>query len=331
MIALSEQMLWLFWPIVLIVNIGLVGLYCGLEMGVYLANKVRIELDAEAAQRPARILQKMLRNEDNLLAVLLIGTNIHHYLATFAVSTMVVLAGFEKHAEFYTLLIITPLMFVFGDSVPKIVFQRKSGLIFRLAWVLRAADIVFKIIGLSYLVQLVSSGLLRLLGRRKQVISHLGHEGLAAVLAEGRASGTLSLSQTNMAERVMKISEVSVADILQPMDKVISAAVDISHEKFLEIIRQHDYSRIALLGPSGAVAGVVNVFDVLIDREARGPAEFMTQPMLIPADMNVREALLKMQRGRQVFAIAINSDGQHVGLVTIKDFVEEIVGDLTEW
>lgn len=331
MIASAEQMLWVFWPIVLIVNIGLSGLYSGLEMGIYTASKIRIELRSEAGGKEARTLQKMLRSSDNLLAVLLIGTNIHHYLATFAVIAMFTQAGLGSRAELYTLLTITPIMFVFGDSVPKIVFHRLGGLVYRLAWALRLADVVFKAVGLSYLVRLVSGGLLHLLGRRRRKISLLGHDGLVAVLAEGHASGVLSLAQTNMAERVMNIDQLSVADILQPMDKVVRAPRNISRAEFMGIIREYDYSRIPLLDAAGIVVGIVDVYDVLTDDKNLAPEILMTPPMLIPAAANVREALLKMQQRRAVFAIVSDETSLHVGIVTIKDFVEEIVGNLEEW
>lgn len=331
MIALAENILWLLWPAVLVVNVGLSGCYSGLEMGVYCANKIRIELRAEAGGRSARILRKMLTSSDNLLAVLLIGTNIHQYLATFAVSAMLVLAGLADHAELYTLLIITPVMFVFGDSVPKIVFQRLGSQVYRFAWFLKLADIVFKCIGLSYLVRLVSGGLLRLLGRRQETVSLLGHEGLAAVLAEGRASGALTLSQTNMAHRVMNITQVNLGDVLQPLNEVISAPRNISRAEFLIIVCEHDYSRIPLLDEAGQVSGVVDVYDVLADEKELDPEYLMTLPELIPATTNIRGALLRMQRARAVFAIATDQTGGHLGIVTVKDIVEEIVGDLDEW
>jgi len=326
MLAMSQEFLWIAWLAALAVNVVLASLYSGLEMGVYMANKVRLALRAEAGQARAKTLRNMVRNSDNLLAMLLLGTNIHNYFATFAVSAMVVLAGREDRAEIYTLAIITPMMFVLGDSVPKLVFQRMGSLIYRLTPVLRAADIFFKITGLSYLVRLVSRALLALLGQ-KQATSLLGHEGLWAVLAEGQASGALSLSQTNMARRVMNMDKLKVADVCQPMDSVISAPQDISLADFLTIIRKHDFSRLPLIGQAGQVVGVIDVYDVLADEQSRPPAEFMTQPMFVPAEANIRDALVQMQRSSSVFAIVTRA-GQHVGIVTVKDFVEEITGEL---
>ena len=155
--------------------------------------------------------------------------------------------------------------------------------------------------------------------------------GLAAVLAEGHASGTLTLSQTNMAERVMNIAQVSVVDILQPLSKAVSAPRNISRAEFLMIVREYDYSRIPLLDQAGQVSGVVDVFDVLADEKELDPEYLMTPPELIPAATNIREALLTMQRTRAVFAIATDQAGKHLGIVTVKDIVEEIVGDLEEW
>ena len=169
-------------------------------MGFYRLNKMRLELYAEHAEHPetdtniknrsGRILHRFAHNSDNLLTVLLIGTNIHQYAAAFAISAMFMLGGYADTAEYYTMLVVVPVMFVFGDSVPKNLVSRMSeNIVYRMAWFLRAADILFKLIGLSYLVRGVAWIFLGLLGRKSKVPGLIGPEGLMTVFAEGHASG----------------------------------------------------------------------------------------------------------------------------------------------
>ncbi len=331
MIAITEQLAWFIWLLVCAVNIVLAGAFAGMETGVYMVNKVRVELRAEAGSRPARALRKLMRNGDDILAMLLIGENIHQYLAAFAVSAMFVLGGRGEHAEWYVLGVTTPLLFVFKDSVPKNVFRRMpETLTYRLARPMLLADVLLKVTGLTYLVRVFSGGLLRLLGRKRVTHSLFGHEALASVVAEGHAAGTLTLSQRDMAHRVMNISRVRLTDVLCPMDRVVSAPPDESREDFLRRIHQHDYSRLPLIAPDGRVVGVVDVYDVLNDDDARPIVEWMIDPLVIPADVNVTQALYTMQRAKCSLAI-INEGGKHVGIITIKDLVEEIVGELEAW
>ncbi len=322
---------WLAWIIVLVVSSALDGMYSGMESGIYVINKIRLDLHASEGSKPAKLLQKLLRRPDNLLAVLLIGTNITRYLATFSISAMFVMAGYSDGVEWYTLAVATPILFVINDAVPKGVYQRlRERIVYRLAWFLRVSDIVFRWTGISPLVCGISAAMTRLLnpsGGRKTY----HRQGISAVLAEGQASGALTHFQSVMADRVINIRDVKLANVMIPMASVVSAPLGAGREEILAVIRSHNYSRLPLLDDSRRVAGVLNVYDVLADRNLTSPAEVADEPMVLPASANITDALYRMRRRHKALAVVEDEGGTHVGIVTIKDLVEEIVGDLAEW
>jgi CBS domain containing-hemolysin-like protein len=330
--VVAETWAWAFWAALCAGNLFLTGLASGLETGVYRTNRVRVELRAEAGGRKARRLRRMLSDMDNTLAVLLIGTNIHSYLMTFAAAVLFTMAGWAEHVEWLTVAVVTPAAFVFKDSLPKNLFQRlPERLTYRFVGLLRGADVLYKVIGLSILVRLFSQGLLRLLGRKRTGHSLFGHDGLAAVVAEGHAVGALTLDQRLMSERVMKIAGVRAVDVMQPMAKVVSAPLVATREQFLARLHEHDYSRLPLLRSDGQVAGVVDVYHVLVDETCDRPAETMTPPLTIPEGCSITQALLTLQRARRSQAVVADAAGRHVGILTVKDLVEEIVGELEAW
>jgi len=96
------------------------------------------------------------------------------------------------------------------------------------------------------------------------------------------------------------------------------------------VLRKHNYSRVPVLDDSGDVVGILDVYDVLVDESVAIPAERMTAPLKLPSGMTVTEALFAMRRERNMMAVA-QKDSKPVGIVTIKDLVEEIVGELEEW
>ena len=327
MIAAAEWTAWATWGGVLAVAMGFVALFCGLETGVYVLNKIRLDLRAEAGNRQAGRLRRMLRKPDNLLAVLLIGTNLSSYAVTFAVTAMLVLAGAGKAAEWYSLAVATPLLFILGDSVPKDVFHRLAEtLTYRLSWLLAAARLLFRVTGLSPLVEAVTWLVMwPIRGRRTA-----GDERLSAIFAEGRASGVLTHTQSVMADRVMHIGEVTLADVMVPMEAVASIRRDVSRAELLELVRSTHYTRLPVRDEAGAVVGVLDVYDVLTDEQPGEPAEKMTRPLALPSTLSVPDALYRMQRAHKMLAVATAADGP-VGIVTIKDLVEEIVGELEAW
>jgi len=232
-------------------------------------------------------------------------------------------------AEWYALVAGTVLLFVLGDTVPKTVFHRLAEtLTYRMGWAISVADWAFKVTGLSYFMR-AAAWLVMLPVRRRQ--STVAVESrLADVFAEGQASGVLTHMQAVMVDRVMHIADVTLADVMVPIRKAICIRRDTTGEVLMRVIRKHNYSRVPVLGDAGDVVGILDVYDVLIGEPVAAPAERMTPPMKLPADMAVTEALFAMRRERNMMAVA-QKDAKPVGIVTIKDLVEEIVGELEEW
>ncbi len=332
MIAMAGWQIWAVWFVVLVFCEIFDALYCGLESGIYVMNKNRLELHAEAQIPAARFLQRMLARPNHLLVVLLIGTNVSRYLATFAISALFVLAGYQAQAEWYTLAVATPLLFIFGDSLPKSLFHRwETTAVYRLSGLLRVSDILFTITGLAPLVQSVSWLLMKLTrtGQRATEDS-LGHAGVAAVMFEGQASGVLTHFQTVMADRVMNLADVTVADVMVPMDRVVWIAPEADKQTLLEILRRYDYSRLPIRQDDGQILGVLNTYAYLTAKPPATLAEMTEPPLRMETNATVTDAIYRMQRAHQVMAI-VQQNGQSLGIVTIKDLVEEIVGELYEW
>lgn len=327
---LTSAVEYTIWSVVLVLSAFLGAIYSGLETGVYRLNKIRLELQADGGRASAVSLQKLLRRFNHLLAVLLIGTNLSRYLATFAVSAMFVMAGLGDKAEWLTLVIVTPLMFVVGDSVPKNVFQKTGGTgVYRLAWMVRLSSVVFTACGVAPLVQGFSSILLRLLGRTDGD-QHLGHRGIESVVAEGRASGLLTDYQSAMADRAVGIADQKLQDVMAPMSRAITAKEDASREDLLNVIRHYAYSRLPLLDAAGQVVAILDVFDLLVADPDTRPQDLARPPLVLPGRQAIGAGLLEIQRGGTVMAIIADAQGRHVGIVTIKDIVEQIVGELVD-
>ena len=331
MIAAADTWIWTFWAAVLVVSVALRGFYAGMETGIYVTNKIRLDLRAEGNWRSARLLRGMLDRPNNLLSVLLVGTNIPSYAATFAVSAMFVQAGYRQGAEWYTLAVATPLLFVFGESVPKNVFQRLAEtLVYRLAWLLKVSSVILNGCGLAPVVQGLSSLLIRL-ARRGRERGGSGVSAMSSILAEGRASGVVTPLQSVMADRVINIAQVTLADVMVPISRAVTAPAGVTRDELAERIAARDHSRLPIRDEAGQVAGVVDVYDVLTAEEPVEVGQRMTAPLVLPESMIVTDALYRLQRSGEVMAIVAAGDGRHVGLATVKDLVEEIVGELEAW
>ena len=332
MIAAIEHAQWLMWLAVLIASCGLSYVYNGLEMGIYVMNKIRLELRAETGSKSARLIRGAIADQANFLAVLMIGNNTVSYAATFAISAMFVLAGCGERAEWYTLAVATPLLFIACESLPKNVATRAAErMVYRFALALTASSWIFNACGLVPLARGFAWLMARLLRVPSRRLVPTGHEGIAAVVAESQAAGVLTHSQTIMADRVMKIANVRLKDVMIPMAKVVYAPAEVTYQQMLELIRKHNYSRFPMIDENNKVIGILNIYDALAAAEKDQSMGKGLRPLLLPTAMTVTDALYHMQREHAPMAIVVDDPGRHVGIVTTKDLVEEIVGELDVW
>lgn len=311
------------------------ALFSGIEMGIYCLDRVRLEVRAEQGDRRARTLARMMQRPDELVTTTLLGTNLTDYLASAALAALLTrLAIPEARTELYTTLILTPVILVFGGVLPKDWFRRRSGeLMLRLAsllaWCRRAAALT----GLLWFLRQLTRVLVRAGDPvRAQNEAILPRIGTLRLLTEGAARGGLSAFQRAVIERVLRVSRVRVRQIMVPRPRTAHVPITIAREDLLRIARMAHFSRLPVYeGDARNVVGIVNVYDVLMDDQPRPVRDYVRQAVRVPPDLTVPAALVQLQQARQVMAIVVNENDEFLGLFTMKDLVEEIVGELEVW
>ena len=318
---------------VLLVGMGLSFLYSGLETGTYTVNKIRLDLQAEADVPTARRLHGLLADPARPLIVLLIGNNLANYLAS-AGMVLILASRNVPAADWVAVAVLTPLVFVFCELLPKNLFHRHGErLTYLFVGFLDVSRRVFTLCGLVGLIRGVVAVALRLAGRRVE-----GDEGplrarrFAALLAEGRASGALSHTQSLIAQRVVNIGRVRVRDVMVGLDDAVMVPPTVSTDEVRRLLAAHNHPRLGVYeGDRTRVVGALNAYDVLLDEQGSPPSAHVGPAVMVSADAGVIETLVALQRQRAVIGFVADRAGPCVGLVTVKDLVEEIVGELQEW
>ena len=319
-----------------IVALGLSAFFSGTETGVYCLNHVRLHLRCSQNDRRALRLTELMRNPRELLITTLVGTNIADYLATVCFTAFLLhLALPEEYAEVAATLILTPMILVFGGVVPKDWFQREADkLMYPLSEALTGCHRMVRWTGLMFLLDRLSKFLIRRIDPSgvTEETDLLPRARIRRLLSEGAASGGLSEYQRTTLERVMNLSRVRLANVMIPLQRAATVPIEISRAELLRITRMAHFSRLPVYrGASHNVIGFVNVYDVLTDREEKPIKDYIQPVAKLLATETVPKALLKMQKDRQVMGIVVNQSGRSLGLFTMKDLVEEIVGDLEAW
>ena len=312
----------------------------GTETGIYRLNRIRLRLRAAAGDRRAKILLGLLGDVRGLIIVCLIVYNAGVYLATAVVTMLVADAGWSEGPvgiEVLTTLILTPIFFVFADVTPKNVFTFEADRwMYGLARLVRGAYRLLCGIGLVPTLKGFSTLVLRLARGRRATGANpfYARQRLRAFLREGAAEGVITGYQDELVEKVLALHERQVRDVMIPLGRVTAVHAGIDRTAFIEQLRRHSYSRLPVWeGRRDRIIGIVHIYDVLgAEEEPLDLRRVMIQKVVrLPAATAVGQAMLRMRRRRAGMAVVEDDRGRAVGIVTIKDLVEEIVGELAVW
>jgi CBS domain containing-hemolysin-like protein len=339
LLALGWESFWLLAAIAAL--LALEAFYSGSETGAYSINRLRLQVRADRGRRTAVLWRRMLRDTPGLICVTLIGTNLAVYLKASLTTTLFLRQGHgELASEFYATAVLTPIVFVFGEVVPKNLFSRLADrLCYAVAWPLQVSSWLFRYSGLVFLLKGIAGGLVRLTGagRKDAAESFTRRRQMTSLLADAAAAGGLSRTQSELASRALALAEVKLDIAVIPMKNVAAVPIDATPKAVLEVIRTRPFSRLAVLeGAPARVAGILNVYDYLAAHAERPqvPPEIrglMKDPFLLPSHLPINDALLALRQAGRSMAVVTDAKNAPLGIVTTKDLVEEFVGEIEQW
>lgn len=330
---MSDLML-IFWWVLMV--IGLVGsaIYSGLETGTYSLNRVRLHVLDQQKVISAKRLARLMSQPASLLATLLIGNNITNYLGTAGL-TVILENGQLVYWKIilFNVMFLTPLLFVFGETLPKDVFAAHCDkLMYRMSGFLLFSQKLFRAVGLELLIMGLIRLLLRATGAPRKMVALHPRRKFEFLVKEGMEFGLLSEEQVAMVDRVLELSGRQVIHEMVPWSRVSIININDDATKLWKLTEDTGRSRFPVVDSGSQVVGVVCMTDALMYEKSQVPPihELMISPLVLDATMPLRAALSQLQKSHTALAIANNGD-RAIGIVTVKDLVEPIVGELANW
>jgi len=316
------------WPVLAILLCVLVeGFFSGSEIGFYSVNRLRLRSRVEAGWPGAAVLERLLDRPDATMMTTLIGTNLMVYAAS-ALATA--LLGMLPHAEFLATLALTPVIFVVGEMIPKDLFHRQADtLMYYLAGPLDALRLLLSPItnALSWLIRLFVKPRP---GQRGVMFSRAA---LREWLAEGRREGVLSDYQHDLSANVMDLLQKDVSAAMTPLDAAHMVKAELSGDALRTALREPGHSRLPVYeGARENIVGILHTLDYIccprLDVTARS---LVRDAVKVGRRSGIQAVLVTLQRERQQMAVVVDEEGRPAGVVTVKDLVEEIVGELEDF
>ena len=331
---MSESML-IFWAGLALIGFAGSALYSGMETGAYSLNRIRLHVLVHRGNHAAKTLHGLLSRPTVLLTTLLIGNNITNYLGTASMGVILASRGFgDWQAMVLNALIVTPILFVVGETLPKDLFAAYSDrLMYRLTPVLSFSRTLFTYTGLSPLIGLFSNTLMKAIGQDERVRAFHPRRQVGVLVREGVGYGLLSREQSAIVDRVLDLADRRVVDELTTWNRVEKVRSHDSADMIWRLAGRTTHSHVPVLNQRGEVVGVLRLNDALAHgKEACPPVSQMMKPAHnIGHKTPVREALDQLKRHTAGLAVVTGASGQPIGVVTVKDLIEPITGDLAQW
>jgi len=296
--------------------------FSGSETGFFRVTRIRLVLDAMGGDRTARGLLWLTNHPSMFIATALVGNNLANYLTSLAIviGAQALITGHVLIAELIAPLLFAPVLFVYGDLLPKNLFLRAPNRLLRAGGPLFLFFTVLflPVTGLLWCLNRVLSGFVRQSPDRVRLT--LAKRELQNALDEGHEAGVLYPAQTQLARGIFAVASQPVVQCATPPGDVPRARDNVTKSEVQRVARRFRIAEVPIEGAgAGAVGdkqlvGYVRVIDLSLDpSEGLGPV----RPFLEVSSTDTHiGALQKMQAAGESLARVIDADGNTVGILT---------------
>lgn len=309
---------------------------------MYRLSRVRLRLGIERKQLSFVLLGKVMRDSSGMLISMLLGTNLANYLVT-SIVTFLLLSKLETvhGAELLATAMIAPVLFVFSELIPKsIFFYRADSLMASSAAVLLGFQKVFTWCGLVPVLKRISGIFWRFGGTQlpsRKATTTVQRSHIEAIFEETREERLLSPVQTAIINRLEDVWHLTIRSVMTSISKVQIVDVNWDRHALLEKLGKSAFTRLPVYeGSVGNIIGFINIYECLSSAvQFTDLGNFVKPIRKVNADTTVADAINIMQKENQKIVLVTRAShaaqGKPVGIVTMKDLVEELIGELAEW
>jgi len=320
--------------VALVFLLGLSALFSMAEAAFLAINKIRLRHLAKRGVPAAKLAYHLLTKLDRLIATLIVADNLVDVALSVLTTTLcVALFGVPRGIIIATVIVAT-LLLVFGDITPKIFAARHADrLALLLAWPMRVLmgltrPLVFLFEGTSRLI-------IRLLGGNRLSPSALvTEEELKVMIEMAHEAGVVAADELRMLHRIFQFEDTLVKDVMIPRDQIAGVEITQAPEVVLDMMVEEGHSRIPVYrGSLDQIEGILYARDLLaVWRHGRLFIlnDLLRPAYLVPETTRVAELLRDFQRMQMQIAIVQSATHMTLGLVTLEDLLEEIVGEIHE-
>jgi len=327
-----------FALVVVLICVLLSAFFAGSETALTASSRASMHRLEKQGNRLAALVNRLLASRERLIGALLLGNNAVN-IASSALATGVLLNWFGELGVIYATVVMTILIVIFAEVLPKTAAFNSPD---RLAlWVARPIDWTVRLlapvlIGVEWLVK----RMLRLLGMKvgESESILLPHEELRGAVDLLHREGGVERLDRDMFSGLLDLRDLTVSDVMVHRTEMITVCAEDPPEQVVKTVLESEVTRVPLWrGKPENIVGILHAKDLLRAIQAADGdlakvdvAAIARPPWFVPEIRPLSEQLKAFRRRKTPFALVVDEYGEVMGLVTLEDILEEIVGDITD-
>lgn len=315
----------------ILVCICLSAFFSASEMAYSSCNVMRLENARDAGSKKAKTAVRITEHYDDALSAILIGNNLANIAGSSLASVLVILLLGDGYAWLATLAI-TVLVIIFGETIPKIGAKKNANsLALSFAYFINALMIVLKpLIWVVVMLIHIISG--RLKGENTELTADEAVEELQSIIETAEDEQVLDEDQSELVQAAIDFSEISAYEVMTARVDVCAIDADDDWEDIISVIENSPFSRLPVYeGSIDNVIGVLYQNHILKALTEDGPLELrslLMPPCFVYKTMKLPVVLSQLRKAKQHLAVVSDEYGGTLGVLSMEDVLEQIVGDI---
>jgi len=322
------------WTLELLLILGfllLKAFFSGSEIAMVNSDKVKLRHQAKTGDRGAGLVLKLFRTPDVVLGTTLVGTN----LATVTISTLgalIFIDHFGAAGDLISVIILTPVLLIFGEVVPKSIFQQKADTISsRLIYGLRFFSYLFYPV--IFVFSRVARFITRLVGGGAIPQNmFITREELRVMLDVSESSANPSTIDRKRIRRIIRFADTTVGEAMIPLADVVGVNEARPIKEAVRLVMKYGFNRLPVY--RGNITNIKSILTLsswdLMEPDIleKNATDFMSSVLFVSPKQTIDQALPQLQAREDHMAVVVDEFGSAVGILTMEDVFEEVVGEI---
>ncbi len=317
---------------IIVILVALSAVFSSTETAFASVNKIRIKSYAEDKTKKSKRAKKVLYiidNFDKALTAILIGNNIVNILSA-SLATIVFTEYFGAGSVGIATLVMTVVVLLFGEIIPKsLASENAEKMSLFMSPILSA--IMTVLTPIIFLITKLKNGITSLFGTKKDE-PFVTEEELKYIIDEIEDEGVLEEQESDLVRSALDFDEITINEILIPRVNVTAIDIESSFDSIKNVFINTQYSRFPIYKDSiDNIIGILHqsdFFKVYFNKKTNDIKSILKKPIYIPEHQKISVTLNLMQKQKVHMAVVIDEYGGTMGIVTLEDIIEELVGEI---